>query len=149
MWIRSPPDGAPSPSREGAPSRAFIPELKKRVSPDGAYPEPTRQHRPLAVLLHLTCAIGGTSCDVPPGRVEMAQPEVIHIEASSPLLRGVIVVRRVEPMCVVLTTFVFYQRPVTRIVWALAGSLHRRVVPYLLMKAASAPNVGADFQPHW
>ena len=71
-------------------------------------------------------------------RIVASQPDVIHLEAVSPLLRGVVVGRRVDPTCVVVTTFVFYKRPaVARVAWAVAGPMHRRIVPYLLAHAAA------------
>jgi hypothetical protein len=74
-------------------------------------------------------------------RIVASQPDVIHLEAVSPLLRGVVVGRRVDPTCAVVTTFVFYKRPViARVAWAIAGPVHRRIVPYLLAHAAADRN---------
>jgi hypothetical protein len=67
---------------------------------------------------------------------------VVHLEAVSPLLgRGVLVGRKVDPTCVVITTYVFYTRPApARVAWKIAGPLHRRVARYLLEHAAAADN---------
>ncbi len=76
-------------------------------------------------------------------KILTSQPDVIHLEAVSPLLgRGVIVGRRVDPTCVVITTYVFYTRPpaLARVVWKIAGPLHRRIAPYLLEHAAATEN---------
>jgi hypothetical protein len=75
-------------------------------------------------------------------KIVTSQPEVIHLEAESPLLgRGVLVGRRVGPTCVVVTTYVFYARPApAHLVWKITGPLHRRVAPYLLERAAATAN---------
>ena len=76
-------------------------------------------------------------------KILTSKPDVTHVEAVSPLLgRGVIVGRRVDPTCVVITTYVFYTRPpaLARVVWKIAGPLHRRIAPYLLEHAAATEN---------
>ena len=72
--------------------------------------------------------------------IARSEPDVIQLEAASPLLgRGVIVGRRVEPGRSVIETFVFYaRRPASRVVWAVLAPAHRRVAPYLLERAAAA-----------
>ena len=73
-------------------------------------------------------------------RIAISEPDVIHLEAVSPLLgRGAIVGRRPEPTRVVVTTYLFFSRPALgRAVWALVGPLHRRIAPVLLDHAAAA-----------
>ncbi len=68
-----------------------------------------------------------------------SEHDVIHLEAVSPLLgRGVIVGRRSDPRCAVVTTYVFYARQApARIAWKIAGPLHRRVARYLMERAAA------------
>jgi hypothetical protein len=75
-------------------------------------------------------------------KILTSQPDVIHLEAVSPLLgRGAIVARRVDPTCAVVTTYLFYARPApARVLWKIAGPLHRRVAPYLLERAAATAN---------
>jgi hypothetical protein len=81
-------------------------------------------------------------------KILTSEPEVIHLEAVSPLLRGVLVGRRVDPTCVVITTYVFYTRPaLARVVWKIAGPLHRRIAVYLLEHAASAAAVDRAESP--
>ena len=66
-----------------------------------------------------------------------SEPNLIHLEARSPLMRGVIVGRRIEPTRIQLTTLLFYERPgPARLVWVTVGPLHRRLVPSLLTAAA-------------
>jgi Protein of unknown function (DUF2867) len=71
-------------------------------------------------------------------RVVSSDTDVIHLEAEGPLMRGIIVGRRADPSTAVLTTFVVYvRRTPARIVWALVGPLHRRIVPHLLERGAA------------
>ena len=81
-------------------------------------------------------------------KIVTTQPDVIHLEAVSPLLgRGVLVGRRADPTCMVITTYVFYARPApARVVWRIAGPLHRRIAPYLLEQAAATAN-RAGYRP--
>ena len=70
-------------------------------------------------------------------RIVASEPDLVRLETSSPLLRAVLVARRVDPSSARLMTLLFYARPATcRIVWALVGPLHRRIAPYLLERAA-------------
>ena len=75
-------------------------------------------------------------------KILTSQPEVIHLEAVSPLLgRGVLVFRRDDPTRAAITTYLFYARPIpARVVWKIVGPLHRRVAPYLLERAAATAN---------
>jgi hypothetical protein len=81
--------------------------------------------------------------------IRAAEPDVIHLEAVSPLLRGVIVGRRVDPTRTVLTTYVFFTRPgFARLAWTIVAPLHRRVAAHLLEQAAvsgrrAEPRAGA------
>jgi hypothetical protein len=65
-------------------------------------------------------------------RIVSSSPDVIHLEASGPLIRGVIVGRRTSQSTAIFTTFVFYTWVPAPVVWAVAAPLHRRVAPYLL-----------------
>ena len=72
-------------------------------------------------------------------RVAESTPEVVRLEAGSPLLRAVLVGRRTDDRATRLTTLLFFTRPtVMRAVWTLVGPLHRRIAPYLLARAARA-----------
>jgi hypothetical protein len=69
-------------------------------------------------------------------RIEENRPELTRLGASSPFMRGVIVAQRLDPTRARLTTFGLYTRPVPgRLIWAVAGPLHRRVAPYLMERA--------------
>ena len=72
-------------------------------------------------------------------RIVTSDADAIRLEASGPLIRGVIVGRRTARSTAVFTTFVFYVSPArARVIWAIVGPLHRRVAPYLLERAAAA-----------
>ncbi|MDQ3985228.1 MAG: DUF2867 domain-containing protein [Actinomycetota bacterium] len=78
-------------------------------------------------------------------RILVSEPDVVQLEAVSPLLRGVIVGRKPEPNCSVVTTYIFYKRPVAgRVVMKIAGPIHRRIAPYLLEHAAAAATEAAS-----
>jgi hypothetical protein len=63
--------------------------------------------------------------------------DVFHIATAGPVLRAEIVARRTSPTTATITTFLFYRRRSTRLLWLVIGPLHRRVAPYLLTRAAS------------
>jgi hypothetical protein len=70
-------------------------------------------------------------------RIRTSEPEVIQLEAASPLLRGVIVVRRVDRTCTSMSSYVLYKRAApARVLWKLARPIHRRVARHLLERAA-------------
>ena len=71
-------------------------------------------------------------------RICTSLPDVVHLEVQSPLLRGAIVGRTTEPTRLVMSTYLFYRRPRTaRAVWAVVAPVHRKVVRYLLGRAAA------------
>ena len=71
-------------------------------------------------------------------RIRTSRPDVVHLEAQSPPLRGDIVGRRAKPTCLVVSTYVSYHRPrPARAVWAVVAPVHRRVARYLLARAAA------------
>jgi hypothetical protein len=72
-------------------------------------------------------------------RVVTSEPDVVRLETTGPLIAATLVGRRVGTTTARLTTFVRYQRPLARIVWAVVGPLHRRVAPYLMARAAARP----------
>jgi hypothetical protein len=67
-------------------------------------------------------------------KIVTSAPDVIQLEAVSPLLgRGVIVARRPDPTCAVVTTYLFFARPTAaRVLWRIVVPLHRWVARYLL-----------------
>jgi hypothetical protein len=68
-----------------------------------------------------------------------SRPDVIHLEATSPLLgRGVLVGRKTDPTRVVFSTYVFYARPAARLAWAIVSPIHRIVARVLLERTAAA-----------
>jgi hypothetical protein len=75
-------------------------------------------------------------------KIITSRPDLLHLEAVSPLLgRGVLLGRRVSPTRATITTYLFYARPTpARVLWTLAGPLHRKVAPLLLEHAAASAN---------
>ncbi len=88
-------------------------------------------------VLGLRLAARATPGHVLGWQIVTSEPDVVQLEASGPLMRGVIVGRRVDPTRTRLTTFVSYESPMAmRFIWAAVGPLHRRVAPYLLERVA-------------
>lgn len=66
-------------------------------------------------------------------RIVASGPEVVHLEASVPLMHVIVVGRRVGPTRRMLTSILTYERPVlARAIWAVIGFGHRRLVPPVL-----------------
>ena len=77
-------------------------------------------------------------------RIRTSRPDVIHLEAQSPLLHAAIVARKPEPTCLVVSTYVSYDRPwLARVVWSIVAPVHRQVARYLLGRAGAAGPAGA------
>lgn len=75
---------------------------------------------------------------VGPFQVIESGPEVVHLETSLPLMRVVLVGRRVEPTRRVLTTFLYFRRPVlARLAWVFVGLGHRRTAPKVVSSGVS------------
>ena len=69
--------------------------------------------------------------------IVQADAELVHLRASSWLIQGSVVGRKVEPTRAVVTTYVTYERPrASRAVWAVVAPLHRRAAGYLMARAA-------------
>jgi hypothetical protein len=79
-------------------------------------------------------------------KIRTSEPDMLCLEAQSPLLgRGVIVGRRPDRARTVITTYVFFARPaVARVLWTIAGPLHRQVAVYLLEYAAAQAQPADD-----
>ena len=75
-------------------------------------------------------------------RIVTSRPDEVRLEASSGLLAGALVGRRVDASSTRLTTLLFFGRPSARRVWAVVGPLHRRIAPYLLARAATGAGRG-------
>lgn len=74
------------------------------------------------------------------GQVLESTADVVQIEWSLPLMRVVVVGRRIEPSGRRLTSFLYYERPVlARLVWAAVGVGHRRMARRLL--ASNVPSL--------
>lgn len=63
--------------------------------------------------------------------------DACRIQTRGPALRAEIVARRTSATTATVTTFLFYRRRSTRLLWLVIGPLHRRIAPYLLARAAA------------
>lgn len=70
-------------------------------------------------------------------RTLSSTPDALHVMTSGPMLRAEIVARRTSATTATVTTFLFYERRSTGVLWLVIGPLHRRVAPYLLRRAAA------------
>jgi hypothetical protein len=72
-------------------------------------------------------------------KIVRREPTVVQLEVVGPLGRAVVVGQRPDPTTAVMTTYNFYRRPkMGRVLWAVAGPLHRRIAAYLMERAAAA-----------
>jgi hypothetical protein len=72
-------------------------------------------------------------------RIATSQPDLLHLEARSRLLSG-LMVWRLHSSRLVMTTFLRYEMPRTAAgIWAVVGNVHRGGAPHLLQLAARAP----------
>jgi hypothetical protein len=72
-------------------------------------------------------------------RIVESGPDVVHLEASVPLMHVVAVGRNVEPTRRVMTTVLRYRRPVlARLLWAGVGLVHRRIAAQVITAKISA-----------
>ena len=71
-------------------------------------------------------------------RVVESTSEVVHLEQSLPLMHVVVVGRRIGSSGRMLTSVLHFERPVlARLVWAVVGVGHRRMVRRLLRNTSS------------
>ncbi len=103
------------------------------------------------VVDRIASALGGGETPVPSGdhvemfRIVTSTPEVVHLEASEPLMRVVMVGRRVEPTRRMLTTILYYERPVlARLVWAVVRLAHRWTARYVITGRGSTAVESGD-----
>ena len=75
-------------------------------------------------------------------RVESSTPSAIVVSQRSALVTAHLVLL-VDPPEVRLATLVRYEHRAARVVWRIGSMVHRRIAPYLLTRAASAPTVGS------
>lgn len=76
-------------------------------------------------------------------RVTKLDQHHTELEASGPLIHGLLVGRRPDAHTVRIDTFIeFKSRRAAAIVWTFVGPVHRRVAPYLLRRTASERSGG-------
>lgn len=75
-------------------------------------------------------------------RIAASEPELLHLQARSPLLDGHMV-WRLHGTRLAMTTFLWFGAHRTAsMVWAAVGNVHRGGAPHLLDLAATAPEAG-------
>lgn len=90
------------------------------------------------LLGHGSAPSTSTSRVVDGWRVVESTSEVVHLEQSLPLMHVVVVGRRVGSSGRMLTSVLHFERPVlARLVWAVVGVGHRRMVRRLLRSTSS------------
>jgi hypothetical protein len=77
-------------------------------------------------------------------RIVTSEPELLHLEARSTLLRGHMVWRLHDERLVMTTFFQYKKRRTASAVWAVLGHIHRGGGPYLLELAAVVPEAVAQ-----
>ncbi len=92
----------------------------------------------IVVLLGLGRAPESSADALSGFRIVESDPEVIHLEESSPLMHTVLVGRRVEPTHRMFTTVLRYERPVlARLIWAIVGMVPRRTARQVITSKIS------------
>jgi hypothetical protein len=71
-------------------------------------------------------------------RIAAKKPEEVRLELHSAFMQAQLTLRLSSSLAV-WRTHVLYTHPLARPLWAVAGVIHRRLVPYLLRRAASLP----------
>ena len=87
-------------------------------------------------VLGFRLAPGGTPGHVLGWPVATASEDAIALEQRSALMSARLGLRA-SPTAIEWTTSVRYEHAATRVVWAIVGVLHRRMVPYLLRGAVA------------
>ncbi|TVL91169.1 hypothetical protein CD790_17980 [Streptomyces sp. SAJ15] len=92
----------------------------------------------VAGLLGMRGAPEGPADRVAGFRVIESRPDVVHLETTLPLMRVVLVGRRVEPTCRLFTSVLHYKQPtLARLVWAVVGNGHRWAARQLITSRIS------------
>lgn len=80
------------------------------------------------------------STDQTDGRVVESNADVVQMEWSLPLMRVVVVGRRIGPSGRRLTSVLYFERPVlARLIWAVVGIGHRRMARRLITSNIFSP----------
>ena len=76
-------------------------------------------------------------------RIVETSPEAVRLELRSAVMTAHLILR-VASSTAVLTTHVYYTRPLAHPLWAAVGLIHRQMIPSLLGRAASLPRPTTD-----
>jgi hypothetical protein len=91
------------------------------------------------VVLRLRLGPGHSEEHVAGWPIVLETPQVVVLEVESGALGRARLTFRTAPSLVNASTNVAFERRGARAMWAAGGLLHRRILPYLLKHAASAP----------
>ncbi len=71
-------------------------------------------------------------------RIVDSTPDVVHLQADSPLMSGTLILRRTDASTGQLITALHYKRRrAAAAVWRAIGPIHRTAAPYLMNKVAT------------
>lgn len=73
-------------------------------------------------------------------RIAETSPDAIRLELRSSFMTAQLILRVTSSMAV-LTTHVYYTRPLARPLWAVVSLIHQQMVPYLLGRAATSSRI--------
>ncbi len=76
-------------------------------------------------------------------RIVETSPEAVRLELRSAVMTAHLILRLASSTAV-LTTHVYYTRPLAHPLWAAVGPIHRQMIPSLLGRAASLPRPTTD-----
>ena len=76
-------------------------------------------------------------------RIVETSPEADRLELRSAVMTAHLILRLASSTAV-LTTHVYYTRPLAHPLWAAVGPIHRQMIPSLLGRAASLPRPTTD-----
>jgi ribosomal-protein-serine acetyltransferase len=78
-------------------------------------------------------------------RIAETSPEAVRLELRSAIMTAHLLLR-VASSTAVLTTNVYYTRPLAHPLWAGVSLIHRQLIPYLLGRAASFPRPATGYE---
>jgi len=73
-------------------------------------------------------------------RIAERSPDAIRLELRSSFMTAQLILRVTSSMAV-LTTHVYYTRPLARPLWAVVSLIHQQMIPYLLGRAATSSRI--------
>ena len=69
-------------------------------------------------------------------KILRAEDDVLALQADGPLMRGIMILRRIDRTAVLTTYLWFHRHRTARAVWSVLGLVHRAVAPRLMERSA-------------